>query len=232
MKCLDNITMQKFINNNLNEKEKKDINLHFAKCTYCLDIYETATSYIDENEFIEFVPVCKSFAENILKEISYKLPKKQNLSKSEAKQKLISYYNNFTQNKTYIIHNWIKQSIILPCQAQFILAPVFTRSSGTLPQKDYNSIVIQKQLSDFTIEICFIKDIDGNNFHILAKNSSFLLGQSIKRLYFYKNDNLLNSSLLIQEYQYIKKQPAGIYKFIIGTNIFEMEISDEKLYEK
>jgi len=232
MKCLDDILIQKYMSNNVNEKEKEEINKHLAKCPYCNDIYETASLYIDENESMEFEAVNKSFAKDIITKISHKINKKETLLKNETKQNLITNFKKIKENVKYAIHNWINQSVILPQSAQIRLAPVAIRSSNSVQPQVYESIIIQKQLHDFIIDICIIKDPYDNNFHILVKSIDSKQGQKGKRLILYKNEKLIASSLLDHEYQYIKKLPKGLYKFIIASNSFNIDISNEKICEQ
>jgi hypothetical protein len=233
MKCIDNELILKFINNTVNEKQRNDIENHLSECPYCLDIYETASLYIKENNSMQFEPLSPVMAKNIIQQISPVLQTDTHIKRDEAKQQLLSNFKNVTMNIKNAgkkFHKWLQQSITFPEQIQWQLSPVNIRSAGISEQNVYDSIVIQKELPDITIEICLIKN--ENDFHILAKIPNFEPGQSLKRLSIYKNNNLITSSPLKNEYQYLKKQLAGNYKFVLGFHSFELEISDEKLCER
>jgi len=239
MKCLDNEIIFNFINNNVSEKEKKIIKSHFSDCSHCREIYEKASLYIEENEYLEFEPVSLDFAQSVIREISPEISNDDNFSLNNAKQELISKFAKHVDNIKelsnklgLIIHEWIQQtlSLPLPVQQQLSLVPIRGETTSTIPV--YDSIEIRKTFPDTTIDICLIKDTNDNTFHILAKNADFKQGKSLKRLYLYNNINPIKSNHLKEKYQYFKKHPAGTYKFEIDSNAFELEISDEFIYEK
>jgi len=235
MRCIENELILKYINNSLNEKQRNDIKKHLSECPYCLDIYETASLFIKENNSMQFEPLSQSLAKNVIQQISPEIQNNNNCVRTDTKQQLISNFKDATiniKNAGKKFHQWLKQSISLPEQVQWQLSPVSLRSSGISEKEVYDSIVIHKELPDTTVEICLIKNKNDQYFHILAKIPNFEQGQSMKRLSIYKNNILITSSPLNEEYQYLKKQIAGNYKFVLGIHSFELDISDEQLYEK